>query len=486
MILPLLAGLAACTERTSEPVAGDVDSVRGFIGGAAADEPRAALIARDILSAGGSAADAVVAGAFAMSVTYPAAASLGASGLCVAVNVAKKPVVVDAIEFLPKPAAAGGAIPVPGMVRGLGLLHARHGKLRWEGVVSPAESLARLGEPASRAFVQAMLETRPPLANEPGLAPLLRGRGGLRGEGEAVRQTQLAALLSRLRAAGPGDFYQGNTARILADDIRAAGGNVTLDDLRGYAAQVTKPIAVPFQYGMTAYFSPNIRGGAIAAFLTEQSFEKPTLSFQGEGSFKPAAFVQTLGQAYRGLESGAPMFEHGSASISALDKNGGAAACVFSLGTAFGARKLGRETGIVFAAAPNVPGDETPYLAAMIAANPLVQQTFLAAAASGGAPAPAVLAHVALRTVVGKERLGEAVARPRLFQAAPDAPVLYEPNVDRALLAPLVQRGAAEVEVRRLGRVNIAFCTNAVPRSPETCRFAADRRGFGLAFGDEF
>ncbi len=486
VLFGLLALTAACDKKTAEFQDPDPAAAKGFSGGVAADEPRAALVARDILAAGGSAADAVTAGALAMAVTYPSAVSLGAGGVCVAIDPAEKR--ADVIEFLPQLPPGGGDIPIPALLRGLGLLQGVYGNLRWEAVVSPAEGLAHFGERTSRAFVQATQEANPPVAREPGLAKLLLNRTGApRAEGDQVSMNELAVVLSRVRGTGAADLYQGTLGRQLVADAARAGGAITLEDLRAYGAQILKPIEVPFQYGMTVYASPNARGGAITAWLLEQGFEPAgRLSIQNVGKTKPRDFVTAIGQAYRGLDGNAPLFEHGSASISVIDKTGRAVSCAFSLGRAFGSRRVGIETGILFGAKPGLPGDETPYIAALVAGNFTAKQSFTAAAVSGGAPGAATLAQVVLDVVGGNTRLGAAMAKPRLFQPGPDVPVLHEAGYDAPLLGAITQRGVPAVEVRRLGRLTMAHCANGVPRSPETCRVAADPRGFGLAAGDEF
>ena len=67
--------LAACGG--PRPPVGQIGNVSGFLGVVATDEPNAALVARDALSAGGSAVDAAVAAFFMLSVTYPAGAGVG-------------------------------------------------------------------------------------------------------------------------------------------------------------------------------------------------------------------------------------------------------------------------------------------------------------------------------------------------------------------------------------------------------------------------
>ena len=116
----ILAGCSKSDGIQSPAAPGQVDYLKGFVGGVAADEPRAALVARDILSAGGSAADAAAAAALAYAVTYPSGGGLGSGGVCVVGDAAKKR--AETIEFPAIPAKAGGPIAMPALVRGLGLL----------------------------------------------------------------------------------------------------------------------------------------------------------------------------------------------------------------------------------------------------------------------------------------------------------------------------------------------------------------------------
>src|SRR2546423_10289795 len=53
-------------------------------------------------------------------------------------------------------------------------------------------------------------------------------------EGETLRQPELATTLARLQKKGPREFYEGETARLIADDMKRAPGLITAEDLRNY------------------------------------------------------------------------------------------------------------------------------------------------------------------------------------------------------------------------------------------------------------
>ncbi|HYZ33012.1 MAG TPA: gamma-glutamyltransferase, partial [Crenalkalicoccus sp.] len=88
----------------SGPPQGTPGFVRGFLGGVAADDPAAALAAREVLSSGGTAVDAAVAAGFTMAVTLPSRVGLGGGGACLVFDQAKG--VPEALTFLPGARAA--------------------------------------------------------------------------------------------------------------------------------------------------------------------------------------------------------------------------------------------------------------------------------------------------------------------------------------------------------------------------------------------
>ena len=105
---------------------------------ASADESRAAEVGRDVLLGGGNATDAAVAMYFAMAVTLPSAASLGASGVCIVHD--SKTRAGEAFMFPPVAAPGsirGTQVTLPSGVRAITLMHARHGSVPWAAVVAP-------------------------------------------------------------------------------------------------------------------------------------------------------------------------------------------------------------------------------------------------------------------------------------------------------------------------------------------------------------
>lgn len=515
---------------------GVIGFVKGFIGGVAADEPRAVLIGRDILSAGGTAADAAVAMTFALAVTLPSSASLGGGGVCLVRDAGTK--VTETLDFLPGipktiPATVVRPTAVPGNVRGLAALHAKYGKLRWAQLVSPAEKLARFGTQVSRAFASDFKRMSPAMLAEPAIRNIFFQNQGSRPirEGDFLKQLDLSGVLGRLRARGAGDFYNGPLARQLVAAVTKGGGSLTLEDLRSYAPRWRPTLKIPYIKG-TAFHVPMTSGPSsvlvaqmmgmliengdwkdsslaerahLMAEVTGRAFAYRGRWLQKDGKsafdsrrlisediirqliagFRPDRhLVQGNVNSPPAEKPGNPM---GTGFVVA-DRKGSAVACALSLNNLFGAGQVAEGMGIVLAALPGPMGRGPDSLAVMMLVSEFRNVFYYGAAASGGSAAPSALVAVTANTFMGRieENLEKALAAKRVHNSGVPDLTYYEQGLDAAIIDTLTKQGHRLSPAPAIGLVNAVFCSTGIPvKEDASCSIRNDPRGFGLASGAE-
>jgi gamma-glutamyltranspeptidase/glutathione hydrolase len=344
----------------------------GSFAAVSADESRAAEIGREILQSGGNATDAAAAMYFALAVTLPSAAGLGASGACIVQD--SKTMAAEAFVF--PPIAAPGTVngqpfTVPSGVRGVTLMHIRHGQLRWEQIVAPAERMARFGVPVSRALSRDLQAGASLLGSDRETRRIFgRGAGGMVTEGDVWIQADLAGTLGAIRQRGGGEFFQGALARTLSEQVSQMGGNMPLEALRNAVPQSGPPTTE--SYGRRkVYVAPPPAAGA-------------------------AALAGWKGQAPGGP---VPTSSGGFSGLVAVDSKAGAVACTLSMGQLFGARAIVPGTGVLLGAATPDAGSVSPLIIA--SAN---NGEFTFAGAGGGAPTAAQATGAVARAAVEEDK----------------------------------------------------------------------------------
>lgn len=484
-VLAVSVFLAACGG-ADKPPKGVVDHIQQYFGGVAADEPHAVLVARDVLSAGGTAADAAVALYFTLSVTLPSSAGLGGGGACV-VHGAGKPTaeVLDFSARVPSSAAEKGrwAAAVPGAVRGMFALHARYGALQWRNLVRHGERLARFGVPASRAFARQLAGGIERLRQDPESWRLFAGaRNAGVAEGEMLRQLDLAAVLGRIRIKGAGDFYSGETARKIVAGVRAAGGHLTREDLRAYHPRWIPALKAPYGNNILYFPGPPVSGGTIAHALWT-TLGNGKLYESAKGPERQRVLAQAAAKVYPNIDLRIAN-NFGTTGFVVMDNKGGAVACSLSMYGLFGNGRLIRNTGIL--AAPSPARSAAAALAPMVMINIHTNDAFMAAAASAKAAAPATLVSTVLAALQKGVSLESALATARVRPGTHAGTALVEPAASAEVRAALTGAGLKIEQSGAMGRVNIMYCPDGMVRTPELCDVQTDRRGFGYAINAEF
>jgi len=393
-----------------------------YLGSIAADDTVAVDLARRVLLGGGTAADAAAEIALTLTVTEPGRAGLAGGGVCLV-----KPAgngAVEELDFLPQ--SAEGAIPVPGLVRGLAALQQRYGALRWQQLVAPVEAVATTG-----------ITVTPTLLADLQAAGL--GTGGPGGKplavGDTLPQRAVAAALAELRLGGAAEFYTGAQGSALV----AAG--VPAKALANYAPVWRSPASLSAGSGHLFYPQGTAGAAVQAAWSASQGNSDSAARF---AAARAAAFP--VGGATIDRPSG-------SIGFLATDAAGRAVGCAIGMGRPFGTGQTIEPLGI-FAAVP-FSGAAAASLAPILGVNASGDQLTAVVVGAGSYAAPADAAAVAAAVLQGNHAVSEAVSEPRV---------------------PAEAVGTLVVD-----RVEALSCPGGLPDHPGSCSIQHDPRGGGFS-----
>jgi gamma-glutamyltranspeptidase / glutathione hydrolase len=352
----------------------------------AAQQRSAAEAGVAILEAGGSAVDAVVAAAFALTAVEPWNSGLGGIGFMVVHSAGARqaeaidfgPIAPRALDLAAYPLTGGTrtelftwpqveddrnmqgplSFAIPSAVAGYALAVERFGRLPWRDLLMPAVSLARTGLPvdwfttvkvASAAAGLRRYDESRLIWLPDGLPPVCSP------ERDAMNLPlgRLAETLERLAEAGPDDFYRGEIGRSIAADLYEAGACLSAEDLARCRARIVPVHEIPYR-GATFQVAPGMTAGPTLARMlarlgAERFGSKPDVAYF-------AVLAKVLREAYTerlervgDAESAASTFATPTSTshITAVDRDGGIAALTTTLLSAFGSRYVLPGTGIL-------------------------------------------------------------------------------------------------------------------------------------------
>jgi len=268
--------------------------VMGRRGMVATSQPLAVAAGLEILSRGGTAADAAIAAAAALNVTEPTSTGIGGDAFALyyeaagaqvyALNASGRAPRDLTLERALAAARPEGTLPpfhpytitVPGACSGWEALVQRFGRLSLAEVLSPAIRLAEEGFPVAplTAYFWARGVDRQLKHASNGHELTIHGRAPL--AGEIFRNPGLARTLRAVAQEGAAAFYQGKIAQAIVEVVQESGGCLRLEDLQVHQAEWVTPISTTYRHCRVWECPPN--GQGLAALLALNVLEGFDLS----------------------------------------------------------------------------------------------------------------------------------------------------------------------------------------------------------------
>jgi len=243
-------------------------------------------VSQEILNKGGNAVDAAIATGLALAVTYIDAGNIGGGGF-MTIKMDDEIAFLDYREKAPKAAhrdmyldqdgnvieystlIGGQAVGVPGTVAGFWEAHQRFGKLPWRDLVEPAIKLAEDGFLPAKILVDDIHSMQDWFKNKTNF-----NQNFLRIDTEKkFKQPELAETLKRIAEFGAKDFYSGETATLIVEQMKKSNGLITMEDLNSYEAVWREPLRVNWrEYEIISAPPPSSGGFAIIQLLKMKDY----------------------------------------------------------------------------------------------------------------------------------------------------------------------------------------------------------------------
>jgi gamma-glutamyltranspeptidase/glutathione hydrolase len=334
-----------------------------------------------VLEDGGNAVDAAVAAALAIGTVEPWMSGLGGGGYMLVYQAAtgrcevvafgmRAPLALDPSDYpivggtdadlFGWPAVAENrnvtgphAFATPGFVAGMGLALERFGSLSWRDALAPAIECARRGllvdwYATLKIAAAARDLQRFPESDRTYLPGGFVPAGEWGGPAPKITLGKLHDTLTRLADAGPEDFYRGEIAAALIEDIQETGGKLGRADLSDYTASVV-PAATGRYRDATVFVAPGLTAGP----SLQRALELLQTRLRSKGrpdAAAYAAYAESLETSYaeRLANMGDAVGPEGCTThLSVVDANGNMVALTQTLLSVFGSKVMLPRTGVL-------------------------------------------------------------------------------------------------------------------------------------------
>ena len=261
--------------------------------------PLAAQAGLRMLYQGGSAVDAAIATAAAITLVEPVSCGLGGDAFAIVWHEGKAhglnasghaPAAWNLDYFGDKygrdqsgrplaPRRGVDSVTVPGVVAGWAALHKSFGKLPFAQLMEPAIEIAERGYPVPPVVAHKWAAAVDELKDQPGFAQAFMPGGKAPAVGQRFCWPAAAKTLRLIAQTEGQSMYSGQLAEQLVGFLRENGGAHTLDDFSSYEALWVEPIAKDYRGYTLHEIPPN--GQGIAALMAVGILEQFDLKALG-------------------------------------------------------------------------------------------------------------------------------------------------------------------------------------------------------------